>query len=133
MFLCERKVESDWRTNEFEYENNYLLILLLYNVAERYIQFLWLVAFYPSYIHVCVWRSICCQYVIAWQTKLSEALLKTYISNVSTTKCTISLHVYMSLCTNSDQHYNWKITKLIVLCFVNLFLCLIFSGNKLHT
>lgn len=34
MFLCERKVESDWQTIEFEYEKNYLLILLVYNVAE---------------------------------------------------------------------------------------------------
>lgn len=47
MYLCERKVESDWQTIEFEYENNYLLILLVYNVDERDIQFLWLVAFLP--------------------------------------------------------------------------------------
>lgn len=47
MYLCERKEESDWQTIEFEYENNYLLILLVYNVDERDIQFLWLVAFLP--------------------------------------------------------------------------------------
>lgn len=38
VYLCDTKVENDWQTIEFVYENNYVFILLVHNVAWIYTQ-----------------------------------------------------------------------------------------------